>query len=234
MPDRTSPDFRNRMLSELQDMAGNIRNFLFTSNLRGIKLLDPAGVLKNHREEDSWDNDPVHPKNKIYEEMAKLSVTLCEQAGEINIKKRPRRGSDGSGGPTVRAGTAPDLHGRSDSPSERPPGSRATHSGRRGHPGGGNSGRGMRGFSFGAVDVRTLDAANTAGDREPRRHRQEMVAGMRAELAAAAAMEEDAAAQEAATTAALCEEEAVEAELAAAAGIREAAATTATKFMLFF
>jgi hypothetical protein len=139
MPDRSSPDYKNRMLSELQDMAGNIRNFLFTSNLRGIKLLDPAGVLKNHREEDSWDSDPVHPKSKIYEEMAKLSVTLCEQAGEINIKKRPRRDSDGSGGPTARAGTAPDLHSRSDDPSERPPGSRATHSGRRGHPGSGTS-----------------------------------------------------------------------------------------------
>jgi hypothetical protein len=172
MPDRTSLDFKNRMLSELQDMAGNIRNFHFTSNLRGIKLLDLAGVLKNHCEEDSWDNDPVHPKNKIYEEMAKLSVTLCEQAGEINIKKRPRRDSDGSGGPTAIAGTAPDLHGRSDGPSERPPGSRATHSGRRGHPGGVTSGRGMRGFSFGAVDVRTLDAAHTAGDSESRRHRQ--------------------------------------------------------------
>jgi hypothetical protein len=76
-------------------------------------------VLKNHREEDSWDSDPVHPKPKIYEEMAKLSVTLCEQAGEVNSKKRPRIDSDGSGGPTARAGAAPDLHGRSDGPGER-------------------------------------------------------------------------------------------------------------------
>jgi hypothetical protein len=125
-------------------------------------------VLKNHREEDSWDSDPVHPKPKIYEEMAKLSVTLCEQAGEVNSKKRPRIDSEGSGGPTARAGAAPELHGRSDGPYERPPGNRTSHSGRRG---GGNSGGGLRGFSFGAVDVRTLDATPAAAYSDSRRSR---------------------------------------------------------------
>jgi hypothetical protein len=123
MPDRLSPDFKARIISELQDMAGNIRNFLFTSGLRGIKLLDPALTMKSLSEDDCWGKDPVHPADRVYDEIiiTKLSDKLCIQTAEFTSKKRPRRDSDGGGSSMARTGAAPSRSSRSDSSGEKPP-----------------------------------------------------------------------------------------------------------------
>jgi hypothetical protein len=157
MLDRRSPDFQARLMSELREVAVNLKNTLFTGGFRNIKLLDPAAVLKDVNQMQVWGDDPIHPLDEAYERLAKQAFKLCLVSGDSSARKRPRRKSDSSteadlrGPSSQNRGECGDSRGRGDG--------RGSHGG---HGGGCPPPLGViRGFRFGAVDVRTLDSSGS-------------------------------------------------------------------------
>jgi uncharacterized membrane protein YgcG len=135
MPDKQSTDSKARLTGELCKVAGNLRNMLFKSGMRNVKLLDPSSALNNMAEATVWLDAPIHPADEVYGRLAELAFKLCVQAGNTSSRKRPRKdrdrlagGSSSSGGDTnTRRGGYRHVGGS---------GSSVGGGGGRGHPGG--------------------------------------------------------------------------------------------------
>jgi hypothetical protein len=102
MPNRAAADFSQQLKSELRGVSANLRDFLYTSNYRNIKVIDPATVFKGKEDDQIWKDDPVHPEEEAYGYLAAAAVELCVAAGSHSCKKRPRAASDTGGRPASR------------------------------------------------------------------------------------------------------------------------------------
>jgi hypothetical protein len=169
---RESQSFMDRMTSVLRGIASSLRNFLFTTSMRYIRVLDPSTALRALTTDQIWrDGDPVHPSDDAYAAIAQLGLRSGEQAAEGAGRKRPRNESDDMPSESANSG------GR------RPGGGRgpAAAAARRLGVGGGGNGRemvlnrearGARGFSFGTGDIRYAPAMDGGGGDEDDLHRR--------------------------------------------------------------
>jgi hypothetical protein len=60
MPNRAAADF-SQLKSELRGVSANLRDFLYTSGYRNIKVLDPGTVFRGREDDQIWGDDPIHP-----------------------------------------------------------------------------------------------------------------------------------------------------------------------------
>ncbi len=69
-PNRKDPDFEDSIRAGLVDVRGFFKDFLFSSNLRGFRLLNPGLCVPaiNSDDDPLWgDDDPVQPLYNGYE-----------------------------------------------------------------------------------------------------------------------------------------------------------------------
>jgi hypothetical protein len=112
---RSDPYYLEDMRVQLDGLRRNLREFLFTSGRRTFKVYDPNIVLKDFTAEQTWGDDPVHPKREVTSKMADAIISLVDSmedtgrqedgrsaggqdAGHNNQRNRwpgPRRGGGG-------------------------------------------------------------------------------------------------------------------------------------------
>jgi hypothetical protein len=67
LPNRTAEDFRQQLQSELSAVANNLRDFLYTSSMRNIKVLSPQETFRGREDSSLWREDPVQPSEEAYD-----------------------------------------------------------------------------------------------------------------------------------------------------------------------
>jgi hypothetical protein len=112
MPNRAAVDFAQQLKAELWGVSANLRDFLYTSGYRNIKVLDPGSVFRGREDKQIWGDDPIHPAEMAYDLLAAASIELCVAAGSHSCKKRPRAASDAGSRPAQmrRACTNDEQH----------------------------------------------------------------------------------------------------------------------------
>jgi len=99
-PNRTDIGFEDDMKRGLAEVRGYFKDFLFSSGLRGFKIINPGICIPELDEEGEnlWGEDPVHPLYAGYE---KLVDTIVEEAATLrlgkNARKRPGEALGGQG-----------------------------------------------------------------------------------------------------------------------------------------
>jgi hypothetical protein len=92
MPNRKMRTFEHQLQSDLKETAENMRDFLFTSGNKLVKVLEPAVSWRGKESSTIWGDDPVHPTEKAYELMAEGVLALL-RIMESGARKRPRTNS---------------------------------------------------------------------------------------------------------------------------------------------
>jgi hypothetical protein len=89
---RRRPGFEANLNRELKDVAERLRDYLFTTGQKLIKVLDPAVSWRGKNKEQLWGDDVVHPKEEAYKLMAEgvISINIGMESG---AKKRARTNS---------------------------------------------------------------------------------------------------------------------------------------------
>ena len=67
---RRNKEFYPKLKEELAASCNNIKDFLFTSGLRHVRVMDPARSTSGLAAAEIWGSDPIHPKQKVYEMLA--------------------------------------------------------------------------------------------------------------------------------------------------------------------
>jgi hypothetical protein len=77
---------------ELKEVAKRLRDFLFTTGYKQVKVLDPAVSWRGKKTDELWGEDPVHPNKEAYKLMAQgvISFNIGMESG---AKKRARTNS---------------------------------------------------------------------------------------------------------------------------------------------
>jgi hypothetical protein len=102
---RTQPRFEATLVKELKEAGEFLRDCLFTSGYRQIKVLDPAVSWRGKNNECIWGDDPVHPKEAAYAALAEGAITVITSM-ESRAKKRARTNSEtgfSGSGPTLNS-----------------------------------------------------------------------------------------------------------------------------------
>jgi hypothetical protein len=55
------------MLQNLEELKGNVKNFLYFDGYTNFKMLDPSYDIKGLTEEEAWGTTPSTPGSKIAE-----------------------------------------------------------------------------------------------------------------------------------------------------------------------
>jgi hypothetical protein len=63
---RADPDYKKKMLADLETMNRNLKDFVFCEGNRNMRLFDPNIDLRGLEEADIWSEDPVHPRRETY------------------------------------------------------------------------------------------------------------------------------------------------------------------------
>jgi hypothetical protein len=112
---RSDPYYLEDMRVQLDGLRRHLREFLFTSGRRNFKVYDPNVDLKDFTVEQTWGDDPIHPKREVASKMADSIISLVDSmeddgrqedsrssggqdAGHTNQRNRwpgPRRGGGG-------------------------------------------------------------------------------------------------------------------------------------------
>ena len=128
LTNRSSPDFATDQQRHLAETRTNLRSFLFSDNIRSVSVINPAPLFDGVPVTESWDGkDPIHPREIIYRELAKLvnkntaylqgkkPESSAYEDGRDRRQDGPpaKRGRDWSGGGAGgRGGWAPFRGGR--------------------------------------------------------------------------------------------------------------------------
>jgi hypothetical protein len=80
MPNRDDPVAKQQLAEDLRQTAANFRDFLFSSSMRYIRVLEPAAIFRDVIDGDVWGDDAVHPTAAAYREMAASIIRLAEGA----------------------------------------------------------------------------------------------------------------------------------------------------------
>jgi hypothetical protein len=62
---RTGPDYKKKMMADLDLMRRNLKDFIFKEGNRNMKLFDPNVNLRGLEEDDIWGSDPVHLRPEV-------------------------------------------------------------------------------------------------------------------------------------------------------------------------
>jgi hypothetical protein len=81
-PNRYNEDFEADLRSGLVAIRGHFKDFLFTNNLRGFKIVNPGLCVPtmDASEDPLWGEDPIHPLYSGYEAIVE---TILQEAGSI-------------------------------------------------------------------------------------------------------------------------------------------------------
>jgi hypothetical protein len=107
--------FRDNMQRQLDGVARSIKNFLFKTHRRNMRVLESSYNIRNLPNVDIWFTDPVHPIDSVYNNLAagviKMAATLRDLESRQDLKRRradswetmdperrPREGGAGSRG----------------------------------------------------------------------------------------------------------------------------------------
>jgi hypothetical protein len=61
LPNRDDPVAKQQLAEDLRQTAANFRDFLFSSSMRYIRVLEPAAVFRDMVDGEVWGEDAVHP-----------------------------------------------------------------------------------------------------------------------------------------------------------------------------
>jgi hypothetical protein len=88
------------MQRQLDSATKRIKNFLFNSNRRNMRVLDSTNDIRDLPNEDIWFVDPVHPIDPIYRRIAagviKMAATLKGHEEGRDLKRRREDSSEGN------------------------------------------------------------------------------------------------------------------------------------------
>jgi hypothetical protein len=90
---RAAPDFKNKMLEDLDNLKRTVKDCIFRQGNRSIKLLDPNVDMRGLEVADIWGADPVHPRAEIYTRIAEGVVRMSTALEEKDSVKRKRSNS---------------------------------------------------------------------------------------------------------------------------------------------
>jgi hypothetical protein len=92
MPNRRSRNFGRQLLNDLKEATNNMRDFVFTSTFKTMKILDPQVSWRGASTEELWGADLVHPSVAGYAKLAAGVEAICLSI-ESGAKKRARSNS---------------------------------------------------------------------------------------------------------------------------------------------
>jgi hypothetical protein len=100
---REDRHFRSDMNLQLEGLRRTVKNFLFNTGRRSIRILDTTTVIKGLEDADLWCTDPVHPIESVYGRIAEgvttlVNKTLSGTGGDGRGGGSGGRGGGGSGG----------------------------------------------------------------------------------------------------------------------------------------
>jgi len=103
-------DYIDKIMQQLGEIRANFKSFLFTDHLRRISVVNPAPLMDDRLAAEFW-QDPVHPKEGAFEQLATLVVESAERlAGKRKHEEEAdlrRQESGGWSGPRRREWQGP-------------------------------------------------------------------------------------------------------------------------------
>jgi hypothetical protein len=132
---RRDDDYRENMSIQLDAYQRGLKEYLFSTGIKNIKVLDPSRDLRGLSREEIWGSDPVHPQAAVYRNIAN---GVLKMASNITVNRKEgsaKRTRSDSGGDQDRER----RFNREDNMSTN------DRSGRSFNPGQGFGGRGARG-----------------------------------------------------------------------------------------
>jgi hypothetical protein len=89
MPNRKSPRFLERMVSDLAVLQKSIKDFLFNENLRSARAMDPWVGLREMQVSSLWGADPLHVRQEHFGPLVEgVRITADKIANNGNAKRR--------------------------------------------------------------------------------------------------------------------------------------------------
>jgi hypothetical protein len=93
---REEPNFKTRMLTSLEDLRVNLKDFLYLSGKRFVKIVDPTYDMRSMADSEIWgDADPIHPKPEMYTKLAdgviKLRQSILDKKEAMDSAQKRRR-----------------------------------------------------------------------------------------------------------------------------------------------
>jgi hypothetical protein len=92
---RNDPYFLEDMQIRLDGLRCHLKEFLYTSGRRNIKIYDPNHDLKDFTTEQTWGDDPIHPRREVASKMADTLINMVDNMEDTN---RHQDGASGDGG----------------------------------------------------------------------------------------------------------------------------------------
>jgi hypothetical protein len=84
--------FRDNMQRQLDGVSRSIKNFLFKTHRRNMRVLESSYNIRNLPNVDIWFTDPVHPIDSVYNNLAagviKMAATLRDLESRQDLKRR--------------------------------------------------------------------------------------------------------------------------------------------------
>ena len=148
------------MKEDLAACGTVIKDFLFTTDLRNGRLMDPARQLRGLTAAEIWGPDPIHPKKEIYELLADGVIEVERSCG--NGQQRTNKSG---GGPSSRVLLSHMTPRDNRSVPYHSRGSGARGRGLRGRGGGHTGGDGNRGWKRGGGGSWRSHHRNAGGRR---------------------------------------------------------------------
>jgi hypothetical protein len=94
---RRDDDYRETMTIKLDAYRRHLKDFTFSSGFKNIKVMDPSMDLKGMGADETWGDDPVHPKPEVYNNIAtgvlKMAANMADMRRETSGNKRRRTDS---------------------------------------------------------------------------------------------------------------------------------------------
>jgi hypothetical protein len=84
---RKMPGFESNLNRELKEVAERLRDYLFTTGYKQVKVLNPAVSWRGKKKEELWGEDAVHPNEEAYKLMAQGVISI-NTSMESGAKKR--------------------------------------------------------------------------------------------------------------------------------------------------
>jgi hypothetical protein len=94
---RREDDYRENMMIKLDAYRRHLKDFTFSAGLKYIKVMDPSWDLRGMGVSEMWGDDPVHPKQEVYNNIATgvlmMAANMSDMRREAGGNKRRRTDS---------------------------------------------------------------------------------------------------------------------------------------------
>jgi hypothetical protein len=89
-----TPYYLEDMRIQLDGLRRHLREFLYTSGRKNIKIYDPNHDLKDFTTEQIWGDDPIHPRREVTGKMADSLISMVDNM-ESSGHQEDSRGEGG-------------------------------------------------------------------------------------------------------------------------------------------